>query len=314
MNTWRSFQTTTVSALIAAAALVCLTANAFAPPVDKKAPSVPSNVQVTGNTAWSVSLSWGASTDNSGQLTYKVICNNGQSVDVPQSQTSFTFTDGLVHNTTYSFNVYAFDAAGNFSKKSNTVSSTLPADTTNPSAPVITATDVGPTHIVLSWSATDDDPTLIYRIYKDGIVFGQPSGATSTTAYLLQPETSYTFTAEARDSAGHWSALSEPLTITTPPADSTDITPPTAPSNLWGGSFNDGSTEFDLHWTASTDDVTPQQYIIYDLYINGVYTSVTVGFTNLHEYGVIGENHIELIARDSAGNESEPAVIIFTLP
>src|SRR4030095_7023736 len=101
--------------------------------------------------------------------------------------------------------------------------------------------------------------------------------ATSTTIYLLQPETTYTFTAQARDNAGNWSPLSAPFAVTTTAPDPSDTTPPTAPSGLWGGPYADGSVEFLLNWTPSTDNVTPQQYIVYDLYINGVWTGVTVG-------------------------------------
>src|SRR6188474_468051 len=233
MNTWKSFRTVIVAALT----LLLVTGMAVAPPSDKQAPTKPSNLSVTGKTAWSVSLAGTASSDNSGQLTYRVVCSNGQSVNVPQSATFVTFTAGLQHKGTYSFYVYAFDAAGNNSKGSNSVSATLPADTIAPSAPVITATNVGPAHIALSWSATDNGSPIIYKLFKDGVLLGQPSSATSTTVYLLEPETTYTFTAEARDNAGNWSPVSEPFAVTTAAQDFSDTTPPTAPSGLWGGPY-----------------------------------------------------------------------------
>jgi chitodextrinase len=301
--------------LCAASTLALLAVMAvLAPAPDNKPPTKPANMTVTGKTAWSVSLAWGASSDNSGQLTYKVVCSNGQSVNVPQAKTSVTFTAGLQHKGTFSFWVYAFDAAGNKSKNSNTVSATLPADTIAPSAPVITATNVGPAHIALSWSATDDGSPLIYRLFKDGVLFGQPGSATSTTVYLLEPETTYTFTAQARDSAGNWSPLSAPYAVTTAAQDSSDTTPPSAPSGLWGGPYADGSVEFQLNWTPSTDDVTPQAYIVYDVYINGVWTGVSVGTPHISEYGVFGDNFIELIAVDQAGNESVAASVSFFIP
>ena len=307
MNTWKSFR-----AAMCAALTIVLVAG-MAPP-DNKAPTTPTNLNVTGKTAWSVSLAWNASSDNSGQLTYKVVCSNGQSVNVPQSATAVTFTAGLQHMGTYSFQVFAFDAAGNKSKNSNTVSATLPVDTIAPSAPVITATNVGPAHIALSWSATDNGSPLIYKLFKDGVLFGQPSSATSTTIYLLHPETTYTFTAQARDNAGNWSPVSAPFAVTTAAQDSSDTTPPTAPSGLWGGPYADGSVEFLLNWTPSTDNVTAQQYIAYDVYINGVWTGVSVGTPHISEYGVFGDNFIELIARDEAGNESVAASVTFFIP
>ena len=50
-------------------------------PLDKQKPTKPTNLHVTGTTAWSVSLAWNASTDNSGQVSYRVICSNGHAAD-----------------------------------------------------------------------------------------------------------------------------------------------------------------------------------------------------------------------------------------
>lgn len=282
---------------------------ALATPPDKKAPTRPTNLHVTGNTAWSVSLAWNASVDNSGQLTYRVICSNGQSMLVPQTSTSAAFTKGLQHGGTYSFWVHAFDPSGNTSQSSNKVSSTLPLDTTNPSQPVVTLTEVGPTHAILSWSAEDDGP-LIYALYQDGVLWHQPTSATSATLYL-QTQTAYTFTVLARDPAGHWSPPSAPLVVTTPAPNPNDITPPTAPANLWAQGY--GDLEFEVNWTQSTDDFTPQQYIRYDLYVNGAWLGVTVGSGHMTDYGEPGENLIELIAVDEAGNESQVASFILFL-
>ena len=99
---------------------------ALAAPPDNQRPTKPTNLHVTANTAWSVSMAWNASVDNSGQLTYRVICSNGQSMLVPQTSTSAVFTKGLQNGVSYSFWVHAFDPSGNTSQNSNTVFSTLP--------------------------------------------------------------------------------------------------------------------------------------------------------------------------------------------
>ena len=279
---------------------------AIATPPDNKAPTKPTNLHVTGKTAWSVSMAWNASVDNSGQLTYRVVCSNGQSMLVPQTSTSAVFTKGLQHGGTYSFWVHAFDPSGNASHNSNTVASTLPLDTTTPSQPVVTATEVGPTHAILSWSAVDDGP-LIYALYKNGVLHNQASSATSTTVYL-QSQTAYTFTVKARDGAGHWSQTSAPLVVTTPAPNPNDVTPPSAPANFWA--FGYGDLEFEANWTQSTDDFTPQQYIRYDLYVNGVWLGGTIGSGHVTDYGEPGDNLIEVIAVDEAGNESQVASVI----
>ena len=284
-------------------------ASALATPPDRKAPTRPNNLHVTGNTAWSVSLAWNASVDNSGQLTYRVVCSNGRSMLVPQTSTAAIFTNGLQHGGTYSFWVHAFDPSGNTSQSSNNVFFTLPLDTTDPSQPVVTLAEVGPTHAILSWSAVDDGP-LHYALYQDGVLHHQLTPATSTTVYL-QTQTAYTFTVQARDLAGHWSPTSAPLVVTTPAPNPDDVTPPTAPANLWA--FGYGDLEFEVNWTQSADDFTPQQYIRYDLYVNGNWLGGVIGSGHVTDYGQPGENLIEVIAVDEAGNESAVASVILFL-
>lgn len=113
---------------------------------------------------------------------------------------------------------------------------------------------------------------------------------------------------------GRFSPHSNEITVTTPAPDPNDTTPPNTPANVWGGTFGDGSTEFELNWAASTDNVTPQAYIRYDIYWNGAWLDSTVGLTRVTEYGVFGENRIEVTARDEAGNVSAPATFVFNIP
>jgi len=78
---------------------------------DTTPPSAPGNLQVTGKTSSSVSLSWSASTDNVGVTGYTVSYG---STSVNASGTSATIS-GLAANTSYTFTVKARDAAGNVS-------------------------------------------------------------------------------------------------------------------------------------------------------------------------------------------------------
>jgi chitinase len=272
---------------------------------DAKRPTTPTNLRVTSVGAYSVSLAWGPSTDNSGTFSYRIHQSQGYEETAPQAATSFTFTSHLDAQQTYSFYVYAVDASGNASAASNTVTATLPPDVTPPAAPALSATDIGPTHITLAWSATDDDPRLYYSISMNGNP--DPNGATSSTSrtyYLLQPATTYTFTAKARDRGGNWSPVSAPFAVTTKPRDASDTQAPTTPTNVYAGSFSSGDNEFEVTWTASTDNVDPQSLIRYDIYLNGTLIGITVGTTRATDYGVIGTNKIEVIAVDAAGNRS----------
>lgn len=306
----RWFAATFVAALL----LFAPSARAAGASADRKAPTAPTNLTITGRTAYSVSLSWGASTDNSGSFTYRVVNRtSGKSVVVPGNQTAHTFALSLSPTQTYSFLVHAVDAAGNWSKASNTVTATLPADTTAPAAPQVSLTDSGPTHLTIGWTAQDDDPTLSYFVTMNGSVFSSASSNTSITAALLPPETTFTFTVQARDSGGHWSPVSAPLTATTDPSDPNDTTPPTTPALI--GYVIDGACEVQLSWNDSSDDVTPPEFIRYDIYDNGVYIdSTSLGYTQVFEYGIVnGSNTFAVIAVDEAGNSSAPATVTLEL-
>ena len=70
-------------------------------------PTTPTNLRVTGATAYSVSFAWNPSTDNSGSVTY-VVYKDGQGFTVPQGQTTYTI-DWLSPGRTYNFYVAAYD-------------------------------------------------------------------------------------------------------------------------------------------------------------------------------------------------------------
>lgn len=91
---------------------------------DSQAPTAPTNLTSTGKTSSSVSLSWGASSDNVGVTGYDVYAGSNQVLSV--SGTSATVS-GLSPSTAYSFTVKARDAAGNTSAASNSVSVTTSA-------------------------------------------------------------------------------------------------------------------------------------------------------------------------------------------
>lgn len=282
---------------------------------DRTPPTAPGDLRVTAVTSFSVSLAWSPSTDNSGSFTYRIRHSWGYEAAVPQTQTSFTWTDNLESRQTYSFFVYAVDAAGNQSTASNTVTVTLPRDTSPPTKPVVSVIGVGTTQVSLAWAAQDDGPFVFYWVFQDGSPVIEGSSSTSATIPLLAPETTYTFTVQARDNGINWSPLSDPVTVTTAPANPDDTTPPTTPANLmdWGGSTV--GCEVWLIWDASTDNVDPPEAIIYEVYVNGILDHrLSLGRTSTVLYGTVdGPNTIQVIAVDSAGNASAPATITFNL-
>src|SRR5688572_3862866 len=286
---------------------------------NKKTPTGPLNLRSTGNTSWSVSFAWDPIT---GSASYRLRDNWGREISVPGTQTSVTWKyphPPLQNGATYSFSAYAVDAAGSKSASSNTVTVSLPLDKEAPTVPTFTVTSVGTRHIGLAWLSTDDSPFISYQVYRDGVRISTGwISETSRTFTLLQPGTPYTFTAQAKDrfvneSGGNLSAVSPPFTVATKPNDGSDVTPPTQPSPVQADSY--GDLEMQVWWTASTDDVTPQNVIVYEIYVNGVHENTAIG-TNMtpSAYGVRGNNVITVIAIDEAGNRSTAGETTLFIP
>lgn len=91
-------------------------ANVVAP--DTQAPSVPTNLVSSSITQTGATISWNASTDNVGVVSYRVY-QGGTLVSSPLSN-SYVAT-GLAANSSYSFTVSAVDAAGNTSAQSTSI-------------------------------------------------------------------------------------------------------------------------------------------------------------------------------------------------
>ena len=299
----------------AASLVLALTMTLAASPLsaqtrDRRPPTTPTNLRVTATSSYSVALAWSPSSDNSGSFSYRIHASNGQEVTVAQASTSFTWNSGLLAGYRYSFYVYAVDAAGNRSSNSNTVSATLPADRTAPTAPVLFVTGVAPTRVSLAWTASiDDGPYVYYQVYVNGSAYLYVPGNTSADVTGLAPSTRYVFTVVAGDTWGNPSPLSNAVTVTTPAGDPNDTTPPTAPTNLWA---NDGGCgEVWLFWTQSTDNVDPQSEIRYDVYINGTLEPTATMFGSGQTiFYVTADGHytFEVVAVDAAGNASAPAI------
>ena len=269
--------------------------------------SAPKNLRVTGVTDWTVTLTWDAA--KKAPASYVIQSSTGHSMMVAGSQTTATFSGGFDYNRTYSFRVYAVSASGVWSNASNTVTATLLTDTTPPAKPVVSAADAGPTHVDLEWSYAGDDTSPRFDIYVNGQLWHGQVAGTAKRIVFLTPNTAYTFTVRARDSAGNWSPMSDPFVQTTPSADPNDHEPPTPPPGFWGGVI-DGATEAMVSWGDATDNVTAQEHIRYYGYLNGVFDGATVDpyrhqFTMYLTLGIV--NTIEVYAVDEAGNRSSAA-------
>jgi chitodextrinase len=274
---------------------------------DKTPPTTPTNLHATSLSQTSVTLAWDASTDNSGSLTYSVN-KDGQGFTVPQGQTSYTI-DWLSAGRTYTFYVTAVDSSLNTSGKSNILPVTTPPDTQAPPAPTLSGLVLGPSQVRLTWNRVEDDTStfVTYRIFANGAQVTQHLnwlGETTVVLRHLAPSTTYAFSVKALDQDANASE-SNAVTLTTEA--SSDVTPPSAPTNVHiTGSF--GCPEFFVGWTQSTDDTDPQYAIEYEIYVNGVLSplAVSAGVDEDFVYATdSGANTFTVKAVDRAGNTSQ---------
>ncbi|WP_089103988.1 discoidin domain-containing protein [Streptomyces hyaluromycini] len=132
---------------------------------DTTPPAAPGALTVTGHTGNSVSLAWNTSTDNVGVAGYRVLQVSGStSTQVGTTgAASFTVT-GLGAATAYTFDVVAYDAAGNVSQPSNqvTVTTDPPSSTTNLALHRPTS-ESSHTQVYASSNATDGDTNTYWE-------------------------------------------------------------------------------------------------------------------------------------------------------
>jgi hypothetical protein len=94
---------------------------------DSQAPTIPSNVTATAQSATVVNVSWSESFDDTGVNGYQILRDGSQIGTVAAGHTSFT-DDEADPNTPYSYTVAAVDLAGNISTESNLASVTTPPE------------------------------------------------------------------------------------------------------------------------------------------------------------------------------------------
>jgi chitodextrinase/tetratricopeptide (TPR) repeat protein len=160
----------------------------------------------------------------------------------------------------------------------------------------------------LSWLKPSGNATVVgYVIYRDQRKLATVPG--TTTIYQdasVQPATSYLYSVQALGARGNASLQSASAKAATPAP--TDTQPPTQPTGLQATATS--TSEVDLSWTASTDNVGVSGYIIYR---DGTNVATVPGtFTTYADTGLAyGSFYTYTVqAIDAAGNsstESSPA-------
>jgi len=176
-----------------------------------------------------------------------------------------TYTVTGLNSQLYYFSVTAYDSLGRESAYSNEVSKNLAGtvDTLPPLITNIASGSIASVSAKVSWST--DEPSNSQVQYGLTTAYGSstPLDTTLVTAHsqtitTLLPATLYHYRVLSRDAAGNLSTSSDNTFIT---ALLPDTTPPSLPANLIATPVS--SSQIDLTWSASTDNVGVAGYRIY---------------------------------------------------
>ncbi len=176
------------------------------------------------------------------------------------------------------------------------VSTTSNIDETSPTTPSNLIAVAAETSIALSWTASIDNIGVAgYTIYLDGGLVETVS-ETSLTISGLSSATEYTLAVEAFDEAGNKSGKAEVTVSTLAIADNIA---PTTPEKI---EATPSETSISLSWTASTDNIGVEGYIVY---LDGDLIE-TVSETSFTVTGLLpGTDYLLAVeAFDAAGNKS----------
>ena len=274
-------------------------------PVADSPPTVPANLAATTPSPYSVSLTWDASTDDLGVAGYDLFRDGSLYQSLGNV---LAYADTVAESSSHTYAVRARDTSGNRSALTAAVPATTPADNP-PTVPTNLAwTAPSRTSVVLTWTASTDDVGVAgYDVYRDSALLVSLGNVLTSTDTTVTAGSTHTYAVLARDGHGHSSALTAPVSATTP----TD-SPPTVPQNVAASAATPYAVN--VTWDASTDDVG---VVDYDLYRGGAllashltsltYTDVAVSGGATYGYTVR--------ARDTANNLSgDSAVASVTLP
>lgn len=200
--------------------------------------------------------------------------------------------------------------SSNFSALFNVVNANGP---NAPDAPFnLTATATGRTSIQLDWLQNSSPAynETNFEIYQSAnssaykLIKITDADVSTYTVTGLSSGIVYSYIIRAINNTAA-SAVTGPATAST----ASDVNPPTAPGNLTY--VVKSSDNFQLNWSASTDDVG---VVAYDIYLNGAiaYTSTSTTY-NVYNLSAGGSYSFYVKARDAAGNNSQPSNTVATL-
>jgi len=232
-------------------------------PADTTAPSVPASPSARAVSSSQINVSWLASTDNAGVAGYLVYRGtSAAALSMYAGVTTNSYADTRVRpSTAYYYAVLAYDAKGNRSALSATVSAVTPQEPP-PSIPAnLAAQPASYAQVNLSWApSTSSSGVSGYMIYRGAspaaLTMLATSAATSYADTKAVPSTTYYYAVAAYDTYGVQSAHSAAVAVTTPASP-----PPSVPAGLTALAVS--GSQVNLTWLPSTSSTGIGGYLVY---------------------------------------------------
>ncbi len=264
-------------------------------------PLAPTGVSVSFTPPFSIAVSWSAPIASTTPIAGYYVYRNGAEV---ANIAGTSFNDIVPSVGFYSYSVAAHDANGNALSRSTSVSVSVIADTTPPTAPTgLTISSLASSSLTLSWSAATDNVGVVgYNIVRESSLGSPVTIPVTGTNYNdsgLAPNTSYSYHVVAYDAAGNDSGNSNTVTITTPPASFTI----SSPYNLTTLAVS--TSGIDVSWGASTDvSGTPEYHLFRDGALAVTTTATSYNDTGLNP-GTVYWYYVTAIDPSSQNNSGE---------
>ena len=187
-------------------------------------PVAPTGLTASAESSSTVKLSWSASTevDLAG---YKIYRDNAKIAEVGKTQT--TYTDSTVEpNTTYKYELTAYNVSGQESPKSAPVTVKTPSGMPAPEMPTKLKAQVTGKRIKLTWQSHGGNQLFIVERSTDGTTFAPEVEVTDTSYTDIPPlwDTAYYYRVAQKGQDGQISDFTNPVKTATEPV--------TVPANL----------------------------------------------------------------------------------
>jgi chitodextrinase len=164
--------------------------------------------------------------------------------------------------------------------------------------------------VTVAWSpSTDNIGVTGYWVSRNGTMLAKITSGTQYIDTDVLPSTAYSYRVSAIDAAGNTSSLSDEAKVTTPSVP--DSQAPSAPTNLHVQAAS--STQLNLSWTASTDNIGVAGYEVYRA--KGSATPTRIATVTTLSFGDTGLSpssayNYYVIAKDRAGNASQQSATV----